>query len=129
VRSKLIAITALAVGLGLAGAASAQPTVINVQLSDFKFVPMQIDLRVGQPYVLHLVNTSGKSHDFSATAFFAAVALAPASAGKVHEGDVALDGGESADIALTPQRAGTYPLKCTHLFHEMLGMKGQIVVQ
>lgn len=128
-RSRLLAIAALAVGLGLAGAASAQPTVINVQLSDFKFVPMQIALRVGQPYVLHLVNTSGKSHDFNAPAFFASVSLAPASAGQVHDGDVGLDGGESADIALTPQKAGTYPLKCTHLFHEMFGMKGQIVVQ
>jgi len=129
VRSTFLAISALAFTLGLGGAAEAQPTVVNVQLTEYKFIPMQIDLKVGQAYVLHLVNTGGKTHDFNAKAFFAAVALAPASTGRVHNGDVELDQGESADIALTPQRAGVYPLKCTEPFHEMLGMKGQIVVQ
>ena len=31
--------------------------------------------------------------------------------------------------ALTPQKPGTYEMHCTHPFHSMLGMKGQIVVR
>jgi uncharacterized cupredoxin-like copper-binding protein len=128
VRPRFLAISALALTLGLAGAASAQPTVINVQLTEYKFIPAQINLTAGQAYVLHLVNTGGKTHDFQAKAFFATVALAAASASQVHDGDVDLATGETADIALTPQKPGVYPLKCTEPFHEMLGMKGQIVV-
>jgi plastocyanin len=116
--------------LGLA-VAHAQPaaTRIDVQLSEYKYVPAEIDLNRGQSYVLHLTNTGSKGHDFSAKAFFQAVSLAPGSAAKVKNGGVDLDQGESADIALVPQTAGTYDVKCTHFMHEMLGMKGKIVVR
>ena len=30
---------------------------------------------------------------------------------------------------LTPNRAGTYPLTCSHFLHTTFGMKGTIVVQ
>ena len=114
-----------------AGAAPAQPspTVINVQLSEYKFTPMEIDLKLGEPYVLHLTNTGGKSHDLSARAFFQTVSLAPGSATKVRDGDVDLDESESADVAFVPRTPGTYEMHCTHFLHSMLGMKGQIVVR
>ncbi len=35
----------------------------------------------------------------------------------------------SFDLRLTPARAGTYPLKCTHFMHSGLGMTGTITVQ
>jgi uncharacterized cupredoxin-like copper-binding protein len=119
---------AASLALGLAGAAQAQPTVINVQLDEYKYAPMQIDLHAGQAYVFHLTNTGSKDHDLSAKAFFATVTLAPASALKVKNGDVDVDEGESADIAFTPNTPGTYEMHCTRPFHQMLGMKGQIVV-
>ena len=119
----------LGMALAAAGAAQAQPTVINVELSEYKFAPMQLTLTHGQAYVLHLTNTGGKSHDLSAKAFFQTVAFGPGSAAKVKGGDVDLDEGESADVALTPQTPGTYEMHCTHPFHSMLGMKGQIVVR
>jgi uncharacterized cupredoxin-like copper-binding protein len=43
------------------------------------------------------------------------------------EGDVDLRGHETADVALVP-KAGRYPLRCTHAFHKMFGMSGEIVV-
>jgi uncharacterized cupredoxin-like copper-binding protein len=124
--------TALAVAAPLAPVAAAQParpTVIKIELSEYKFDPAQIQLTAGQPYVLHLTDSGNKAHDLSAPAFFQSVSLAPASASKVRHGDVDLDGGESVDVAFTPQKAGTYPIKCTHPFHSMLGMKGEIVVR
>lgn len=114
-----------------AGAALAQPspTVINVQLSEYKFTPMEIDLKAGEPYVLHLTNTGGKSHDLSAKAFFQTVGLAPGAAAKVRNGIVGVDEGESADVAFVPHAPGTYEMHCTHFMHSLLGMKGQIVVR
>jgi uncharacterized cupredoxin-like copper-binding protein len=127
--SKPLAAIALAVTLGAAGVAVAQPTVINVELSEYKFAPMQLTLTHGQAYVLHLTNSGGKAHDFSAKAFFQTVAFGAGSAAKAKGGDVDLDEGESIDIALTPQTPGSYEMHCTHPFHAMLGMKGQIVVR
>ena len=127
--SRPIAALVLGAALAAGGAAVAQPTVIKIQLSEYKFAPMQLTLEHGQAYVLHLTNTGGKSHDLSAKAFFQTVALSPGSAAKIKDGDVDLDEGDSADIALTPQKPGTYEMHCTHPFHSMLGMKGQIVVR
>jgi uncharacterized cupredoxin-like copper-binding protein len=127
--SKLVAALVFGAAMAIAGAAFAQPTVINIQLSEYKYAPMQFTLDHGQAYVLHLTNTGGKAHDLSAKAFFETVALAPASAAKVKNGDVDLDEGESVDVALTPQKPGTYEMHCTHPFHSMLGMKGQIIVR
>jgi uncharacterized cupredoxin-like copper-binding protein len=127
--SKPLAALVLGVAVAAAGVAFAQPTVINIQLSEYKYAPMQLTLEHGQAYVLHLTNSGGKAHDLSAKAFFETVALAPGSAAKVKNGDVDLDEGESVDVALTPQKPGTYEMHCTHPFHSMLGMKGQIVVR
>jgi uncharacterized cupredoxin-like copper-binding protein len=126
--SRPLAAIVLGAALCVASAAVAQPTVINIQLSEYKYAPMQLTLEHGQAYVLHLTNSGGKAHDLSAKAFFQTVALAPGSAAKVKDGDIDLDEGESVDVALTPQKPGTYEMHCTHPFHSMLGMKGQIVV-
>ena len=124
-----LAILAFGAALAVAGSAVAQPTVINIELSEYKYAPMQLTLDHGQACVLHVTNTGGKGHDLSAKAFFQTVTLAPGSAAKVKDGGIDLDEGESADVALTPLKAGTYEMHCTHPFHSMLGMKGQIVVR
>ena len=124
---------ALALGAAMATAAAAvlaQPAakVINVDFSEYKYSPMEIDLKAGQPYVFHLTNSGSKGHDLSAKAFFATVTLAPGSAAKVKDGDVDLDQGESVDVTLVPQKPGEYEMHCSHFMHAMLGMKGRIVV-
>jgi len=43
--------------------------------------------------------------------------------------EIEVDAHQSVDIPLTPNRAGTYPLTCSHFMHTTLGMKGTIVVQ
>ena len=126
--SRPLAAIAFGAALVVAGAALAQPTVINIQLSEYKFAPMQLTLEHGQAYVLHLTNSGGKAHDLSAKAFFQTVALAAGSAAKVKDGAVDLDDGESADIAFTLKKPATYEMHCTHPFHAMFGMKGQIIV-
>jgi uncharacterized cupredoxin-like copper-binding protein len=120
---------AAALAAGAAGAQPAAPTVIPVELSEYSYSPMTIELKQGQPYVLHLTNSGGKGHDLSAKAFFQTVSLAPGSAALVRKGQVEVAEGESADVAFTPQKAGAYEMHCTHPLHAMLGMKGKIVVR
>ena len=127
--SRHIAALAFGAALATAGSALARPSVINVQLSEYKIEPMQLSLEHDQAYVLHLTNTGGKPHNFSAWGFFRTVSLAPRSASKVENGRVDLDVGESADIALIPQRPGVFQVHCSRLFHSMLGMRAQIVVR
>ena len=134
-RTVIHAVAAAAALLVLAGAAAAQPAqapapsnVIAVQLSEYKYSPAQIDLNHGQSYVLHLTNAGSKSHNFVARDLFQAVTLTPESAAKVHDGTVELAKDESADIAFSADKPGTYEMHCTHPLHAMLGMKGQIVI-
>jgi plastocyanin len=114
----------------LAVPAAAQPNWdsaarVEVKLASFSFDPKVVHLHAGQPVLLHLVNAASGGHDFAAKEFFAAATLRdPAS---VDRGRVELGGHESRDVALVP-RAGRYPLKCTHMFHQTFGMTGEIVV-
>jgi plastocyanin len=124
-----VAVILAAAVSGAAWAQSGQSTVITVQLSEYKFAPVEIDLDHGQSYVLRVVNSGGKAHDLSAKAFFQSVSLAPASASQVQNGQVELAMGESADVAFTAGAPGTYEMHCTHPLHAMLGMRGRIVVR
>jgi uncharacterized cupredoxin-like copper-binding protein len=115
--------------VGTPAAQGAQEQVISVELSSFRFTPAEIALRQGQPYRLHLVNASGGGHDFAAPEFFAASTIAPHDRGLVVAGKVKLAGKQSVDLVLTPEKAGTYALRCTHFLHSSMGMNGQISVR
>jgi uncharacterized cupredoxin-like copper-binding protein len=124
-------------GLVLAGfsaalmvsAAQAQEQV-HISLTSYAFTPATITLKSGTTYRLHLTNDSTKTHDFTAAEFFAASTIAPADKAKLEEdSEIEVAAGESADLTLTPNRAGTYPLTCSHFLHASFGMKGTIVVQ
>jgi plastocyanin len=128
--SRLALCVAVATSALFAATAVAQPDWrdaqrVEVKLDSFSFTPSNIHLRAGQPVVLRLVNVSSGGHDFAAKEFFAAATLRDP--GAAPGGRVELGGHESRDVALVP-RAGHYPLKCTHAFHKMFGMSGEIVV-
>lgn len=110
-------------------AAAQTPTVLTVQLSNFKFEPKDIVLDHGRSYVMRLQNVADGGHDFTAQEFFAAAAVAPGDRQLVAEGEVEVPPGEVREIHLTAPAAGTYKLKCSHSFHKMFGMSGSIVVR
>ena len=115
--------------MGFAGGAAAQTAAINISLTSYAFTPGTITLVAATTYRLHLSNDASRAHSFSAPEFFAASQIAPADQGKVEDGKVELDGGEAIDLTVTPTRAGTYSLDCSHFMHSLLGMHGKIVVQ
>jgi uncharacterized cupredoxin-like copper-binding protein len=108
-------------------AVAQQPRQLEVDLSNFKFQPNQIHLKAGESVRLHLVNAASGGHNFTAPDFFAHARIEPADAKAVVDGSVEIDGRQSRDIVLVPAR-GTYKLRCTHAFHKMFGMSGEIVV-
>lgn len=115
--------------LFLTSSAIAQVQPITISLKSYAFTPAPIVLKVGTAYRFHLSNDAGKGHSFSAPEFFAASAVVQEDSTKVVKGAVDLDSGEAVDITLTPMKAGSYALTCTHFLHSTFGMKGQITVQ
>ena len=113
-------ILAVAVPLPL-GAASPAPTHVTITLSNYRFDPAPIRLRHGQPYVLHLVNQSGRKHNFVAPAF-----LAAARAGRTK---IDVPPGGATNVAIVAPAAGRYKVKCTHFTHAMRGMTSEIIVE
>ncbi|HEY1071894.1 cupredoxin domain-containing protein [Brevundimonas sp.] len=105
----------------------ASPSVIEVQLKNYAFVPSALRLRRGVPVVLRLVDASG-SHSFSAPELFAASTLDPATAAMIRNGKVEV-GEEGVELRLTPNTPGTYAFHCTHFMHSAFGMKGTAVVE
>ena len=120
----------LAALLASVNAALAQTdNLINISLTNYAFTPNAITLKMGTTYHLHFINSGSKDHNFSAPEFFAASAVAPEDEAKVKKGLVGLESGQSVDVTVTPSRAGTYPVECTHFMHKMMGMHGSILVQ
>ncbi|HUJ45606.1 MAG TPA: cupredoxin domain-containing protein [Rhizomicrobium sp.] len=115
----------------VASAARAQTAEeISVKLTSYAFTPSTITLKAGKTYRLHLTNGSQKGHDFTAAEFFAASTVAPEDKAKLEEdSEVEVGAGKSVDVTVTPTRAGTYPLTCSHFLHSTFGMTGTIIVQ
>ena len=105
-----------------------QPATVTVTMSNFKFEPAALQLRAGVPTVLHLVNTAGGGHNFTAPQFFATGRVAPASQPLIHDGTVEVPKHSAVDVEVVPA-AGQYPLKCSHTLHSSFGMKGTIIVR
>lgn len=117
------------ISLLLTGAGAAQ-TAVTVSMTNYAFTPGVLNLKAGETYRIHFSNDASKSHDFAAKEFFASSTVAPEDKAKFAEdGEIELEGGQSADITLTPNHAGTYSVTCTHFMHSMMGMNGKIVVQ
>lgn len=124
------ALTFLSASASAAQAPSQHPVQeLTVTLSSFSFVPDMLKLQSGNPYRLHFVNTSSGGHDFAAPEFFAASSIAAEDRRKIVKGRIRLHGKESLDIALTPERIGSYASRCTHFLHSSFGMKGSIIVE
>jgi len=124
----LLVASASALGAAGARAQPAQPTVINVVLTDYRFEPKVIELHQGQAYILHLTNPSNKRHGLEAKEFFATVDIADWSKGRVTDGDVEVWPGQWNDVAVTPNAPGEYPMHSPDTMNQLMGMTGEIVV-
>ena len=114
----------MSLALLAAPAAAAPAARATVTLTSHRFTPTPIYLPGGVPVRLILTNRAGKTHDFTAPAFFRASRLLR---GRAPGGEVELRAGQSAVIDLIPTR-GTYKVHCREFGHKMLGMSTMIIV-
>jgi plastocyanin len=120
----------LSVALMVSAAQAQNAQAVHILLTSYAFTPATITLKAGTTYRLHLTNDSNKGHDFTAAEFFAASTIAPEDRARLEDdSELEVGAGKSADITVTPNRAGTYPLTCSHFLHATFGMTGTIVVQ
>jgi uncharacterized cupredoxin-like copper-binding protein len=111
----------------IAGAAAAEPTRIDVTLSDYKFVPNHLTFQQGVHYRLHLENHGTETHEFTAPVFLASATIDNPNVLNHERTEVVLQPGEAKDVFLTPGKPGTYDLRCAD--HDWNGMIGGITVQ
>jgi plastocyanin len=121
-------LSAFALLVSIAGAASGQPAARVVEMTNFKFAPSQIELTANTPVTLQLRNDASGGHSFTAPAFFAAARVDPASVKYIQAGRVEVPSHQTVTISLVPA-AGQYPLKCSHTLHSAFGMNGTIIVR
>ena len=106
---------------------------LTIDLSEFAFTPKGFTLTAGRPYVLKVVNKGTVKHEFTAEAFFGAVAFRKAEDASAEfkawaPREVEVFAGQEIEVFLIPTQAGTYKLVCEIEGHLEAGMFGTITV-
>ena len=120
---RLAVIAAIAGALAFPASSQPRPTV-TIILGSHYFQPSPIYLAGGVPVRMMFINRAGKTHDFTAPAFFRSSRIL---AGNPRGGRLKLKAGGATVIDLVPQR-GTYNVHCSMFMHDALGMRSRIVV-
>jgi hypothetical protein len=127
----ILAALALAAAPALSQSAP-KPQDVYVIMSDRGFTPREVVMRRGAPYVLHIVNRSGKGHNLTQEAFFRSARVAPVDRGWTRNGRISLRPGEHVEIHLdapTTRRGGTYEFSSTVLGDSDDDYKGRFLIR
>jgi uncharacterized cupredoxin-like copper-binding protein len=99
---------------------------VTVRLEDYRFVPDRLNFRHGAPYRLRLENRSTHQHEFTAPAFFGAIAVRNADVVSTARPEIVVDPGQAKELYFVPATPGRYELSCAD--HDFAGMVGEIAV-
>lgn len=119
--------------LAFAAPAAAQPEwrqarEYEVLLSSFDIQPDPIRLKAGEPLRLRLTNNSTIAHSFNSEAFFRKADVRPRERELTKRGRIEVPAGGSREILLVPA-AGRYSARCGNLYHRLVGMRADIIVE
>lgn len=97
------------------------------------FKPKNVELKVNTPYVITIVNTGAKKHEFVADEFMPTIAFRKAEDGSGEFKGLTLDevevfAGKEIELFLIPTKTGTYDMLCEIEGHREKGMEGTITV-
>lgn len=109
-----------------------RPEPITIEMTDDGFLPHETVLRRGAPYVLRVVNRSGKGHNLTQKVFFRLAQVAPSDRGWTRDGQISLHPGESATVrfrAPDSRPGGTYEFGSTTLGDAASNYKGVFVMR
>jgi len=106
---------------------------LTIDLAEMSFTPRDTTLRIGQPYVIEVVNKGTEKHEFTAEDFFKSIAFRKAEdASGEFKGPAPLEvevfAGESIELFLIPTEEGVFDLVCLIEGHFEQGMSGTITV-
>ncbi|OGO55787.1 MAG: hypothetical protein A2Z32_10000 [Chloroflexi bacterium RBG_16_69_14] len=106
---------------------------LTIDLAEMSFTPKDTILKVGQPYILEVVNKGTEKHEFTAEAFFRTIAFRKAEdASGEFKGPAPLEvevfADKSIEVFLIPTEAGVFDLVCLIEGHFEQGMFGTITV-
>ncbi len=106
---------------------------ITIDMAEMSFTPKATTLKIGQPYVITVVNKGTEKHEFTAEDFFNTIAFRKAedASGEFKAPaplEVEVFEGKAIELFLIPTKAGTYDLVCMIKGHFEKGMFGTITV-
>ena len=111
---------------------------ITIDMAEMSFTPKDTVLKLGQPYVITVVNKGTEKHEFTAEEFFPSVAFRKAedASGEFKAPaprEVEVFEGQQIELFLIPTKVGTFDLRCeiglgTPNGHFEKGMFGTITV-
>ena len=125
----------LALALALPAAAQmpgqrAQP--ITVTMTDRGFIPADVVVQRGAPYVLHLENRSNKGHNLTQKEFFQLARVAPADQGVARDGKIVVPAGGRATvhfIAPMSRPGGEFQFSSTTVADAPRDYKGRFLIR
>ena len=100
----------------------------EVLLSNFDIQPDPIRLKAGEPLRLRLVNNSILDHSFNSEALFKKAEVRPRDRDMAKRGRIHVPAGTTREILLVPV-AGRYSARCGNLYHRLVGMRADIIVE
>lgn len=136
-RFAFVLIMSVMFALTACGGAANQAQEVQVETTEFKFLPATIQVQAGKPVKLTLLNKGVIEHDLSVVEILLTdVKTTKDSHGhemsnmpiqpKLHVAAVA---GKSSVIEFTPTQPGTYQVLCTVAGHKEAGMIAQLIVK
>ncbi|WP_309571669.1 cupredoxin domain-containing protein [Deinococcus sp.] len=151
-RVNLTALLSLTVLTASVSSAASMQTV-NVQMSEMKFMPMNLNLKVGQKVVMNISNSGVAPHELQLyskpkvapkgeagwdafmeknTLWLASKDVKLTINGKAVKAgffEVPLKPGEKAVLTFTPTKAGSFEMACHYPGHYEAGMKSPLTVK
>lgn len=85
----------------------------TIQMNNMRFLQDEVQVKVGEPVTLHLVNQDSYAHAFDIDEF------------DIHQPFAA---NETLEVTFTPEKPGSYPFYCDSPGHEAAGMVGTLIV-
>jgi uncharacterized cupredoxin-like copper-binding protein len=123
---RFLALFAILVAGSVAGA-TPKPVEVTVIMVDYRFEPDHLAFEHGIHYRLHLENHGKETHEFTAPVFFASADIDNPDVLSNERSEVLVQPGDTKDVFLTPNKPGTYDLRCAD--HDWYGMVGGITVK